>query len=185
MKINDEWLKNSDTILVMNALKSKGNQAFFVGGCVRNSLLCKQITDIDIATNANPNEVIALAKKAGLKSIPTGIDHGTITIVSNGSTYEVTSFRKDIKTDGRHATVAYSNEIKDDAKRRDFTLNAIYMTSNGLIVDPLNGMQDLKNRRVRFIQDPNKRITEDYLRILRFFRFTAEYGNPELGIDPD
>ena len=185
MKINDEWLKNSGTILVMNALKSKGNQAFFVGGCVRNSLLCKPITDIDIATNANPNEVIALAKKAGLKSIPTGIDHGTITIVSNGSTYEVTSFRKDIKTDGRHATVAYSNEIKDDAKRRDFTLNAIYMTSTGLIVDPLNGMQDLKKRRVRFIQDPNKRITEDYLRILRFFRFTAEYGDPGFGIDPD
>ena len=185
MKINDEWLKNSDTILVMNALKSKGNQAFFVGGCVRNSLLCKPITDIDIATNAHPNEVIALAKKAGLKSIPTGIDHGTITIVSNGSIYEVTSFRKDIKTDGRHATVAYSNEIEDDAKRRDFTLNAIYMTSGGSIVDPLNGMQDLKKRRVRFIQDPNKRITEDYLRILRFFRFTAEYGDPELGIDPD
>ena len=156
MKINDEWLKNSDTILVMNALKSKGNQAFFVGGCVRNSLLCKPITDIDIATNAHPNEVIALAKKAGLKSIPTGIDHGTITIVSNGSIYEVTSFRKDIKTDGRHATVAYSNEIEDDAKRRDFTLNAIYMTSGGSIVDPLNGMQDLKKRRVRFIQDPNK-----------------------------
>ena len=146
MKINDEWLKNSDTILVMNALKSKGNQAFFVGGCVRNSLLCKPITDIDIATNAHPNEVIALAKKAGLKSIPTGIDHGTITIVSNGSIYEVTSFRKDIKTDGRHATVAYSNEIKDD-ERSDRVIatkwDAAFTLHDG--VPSKNDIERLKN----------------------------------------
>jgi poly(A) polymerase len=152
---------------------------------VRNSLLGLPITDIDISTNARPDEIISLAKKAGLKSIPTGINHGTITIISNNKTFEVTSFRKDIKTDGRHATVAYSDKIEDDAERRDFTINAIYMTTDGIIIDPLNGMKDLKKRHVRFIKDPNKRIIEDYLRILRFFRFTAEYGDPNLGIDAE
>ena len=185
MKINNKWLKSKDTIKVMDALKCRNNQVLFVGGCVRNSLLGLPITDIDISTNARPDEIISLAKKAGLKSIPTGINHGTITIISNNKTFEVTSFRKDIKTDGRHATVAYSDKIEDDAERRDFTINAIYMTTDGIIIDPLNGMKDLKKRHVRFIKDPNKRIIEDYLRILRFFRFTAEYGDPDLGIDAE
>lgn len=185
MNISNNWLRNPDTIKVMSALKSEGNEVLFVGGCVRNSLLGEPITDIDISTNARPNKIIKLAEKAGLRSIPTGIDHGTITIISNNKTYEVTSFRKDIKTYGRHATVAYSDKIEDDAERRDFTINAIYMTSDGSVIDPLKGMKDLRKRHIRFIKDPNKRIIEDYLRILRFFRFTAEYGDPHLGIDAE
>ena len=171
MKLNDKWLKDPDTVLVMQALQKKGNKALFVGGCVRNSLLKMPVTDIDIATDAKPHEIVSLAIDSGLKSIPTGIEHGTITIVSNNKTYEVTCFRKDIKTDGRHAVIEYSDNIEDDAKRRDFTMNAIYSTSSGIIVDPLEGLKDLKIRHVRFIKDPNKRIVEDYLRILRFFRF--------------
>jgi len=185
MKLNDKWLKDPDTVLVMQALQKKGNKALFVGGCVRNSLLKMPVTDIDIATDAKPHEIVSLAIDSGLKSIPTGIEHGTITIVSNNKTYEVTCFRKDIKTDGRHAVIEYSDDIEDDAKRRDFTMNAIYSTSSGIIVDPLEGLKDLKIRHVRFIKDPNKRIVEDYLRILRFFRFTSEYGDPNLGIDAD
>lgn len=185
MKLTADWLQSPDTIAVMKALQTKNNQVFFVGGCVRNGLLGVPTTDIDISTDSRPEQIIALARTAGLKSIPTGIDHGTVTIVVNSNVFEVTCFRKDIETDGRHAIIAFANNIYDDAKRRDFTMNAIYALADGTIVDPLNGMTDLKNRHVRFIGNATKRIAEDYLRILRFFRFTAQYGDPALGIDAD
>ena len=185
MKLTSDWLQNPDTIAVMKALQAKNNQVFFVGGCVRNGLLGVSTADIDISTDARPEQIIALAKIAGLKFIPTGIDHGTVTVVVNSNSFEVTCFRKDIETDGRHAVVAFADDIYDDARRRDFTMNAIYALPDGTIVDPLNGLIDLKKRHVRFIENATNRITEDYLRILRFFRFTAQYGDPALGIDAD
>ena len=185
MKLTSDWLQNPDTIAVMKALQAKNNKVFFVGGCVRNGLLGVSTADIDISTDARPEQIIALAKIAGLKFIPTGIDHGTVTVVVNSNSFEVTCFRKDIETDGRHAVVAFTDDIYDDARRRDFTMNAIYALADGTIVDPLNGLNDLKKRHVRFIENATNRITEDYLRILRFFRFTAQYGDPALGIDAD
>jgi poly(A) polymerase len=185
MKLSADWLRAPDAVKVMNALQAQGNLAFFVGGCVRNGLLNVPCTDIDISTDARPEQTIALAKAAGLKPVPTGIDHGTITIIADGEPFEVTSFRKDVETDGRRAVVAFSDDIMDDARRRDFTMNAIYARADGEIVDPLNGLPDLQARHVRFIEDPDQRIAEDYLRILRFFRFTAQYGDPALGIDGD
>lgn len=185
MKLQTEWLNDPKTVCVMQALEAQGNVAYFVGGCVRNGLMELPTTDIDISTDALPQETIDLAKAAGLKAVPTGIDHGTITIVVDGEPFEVTSFRKDIETDGRRAVVAFSKDIKDDALRRDFTVNAIYAQADGTIVDPLAGLPDLKRRHIRFIEDPDQRIAEDYLRILRFFRFTTQYGDPSIGIDAD
>ena len=161
MKLTSDWLQNPDTIAVMKALQAKNNKVFFVGGCVRNGLLGVSTADIDISTDARPEQIIALAKIAGLKFIPTGIDHGTVTVVVNSNSFEVTCFRKDIETDGRHAVVAFADDIYDDAKRRDFTMNAIYALPDGTIVDPLNGLIDLKKRHVRFIENATNRITED------------------------
>jgi poly(A) polymerase len=166
-------------------LGGAGHQALLVGGCVRNALLGAPVTDIDIATDATPDRVIELAKAAGLKPVPTGIDHGTITVVASGKPHEVTTFRRDVETDGRHATVAFSTDVAEDAARRDFTMNALYARADGTVVDPLNGLPDLQARRLRFVGDPDQRIREDYLRILRFFRFTAWYADPDHGIDPD
>ncbi|MCC1492477.1 CCA tRNA nucleotidyltransferase [Cognatishimia sp. F0-27] len=162
-----------------------GHRAYAVGGCVRNALLQRPVEDVDIATDATPETVIRLAKDAGLKPVPTGIDHGTITVVADGTGYEVTTFRADVQTDGRHATVRFSTSVDEDARRRDFTMNALYADFKGRLTDPLGGLDDLRARRVRFIEDPVRRIEEDYLRILRFFRFSAWYGDPGLGMDPD
>ncbi|WP_433990104.1 CCA-adding enzyme (plasmid) [Pseudoseohaeicola sp. NH-UV-7] len=180
-----EWIACDQTQAVCRALTDAGAQALFVGGCVRDALLGVNVSDIDIATDAIPEDTIELAVAAGLKAIPTGIDHGTITVLSGGRPYEITTFRKDIETDGRKATVRFSKDLKDDARRRDFTMNALYATPQGKVVDPLGGMDDLRARRVRFIEDPAQRIEEDYLRILRFFRFSAWYAEPENGFDPD
>lgn len=166
-------------------LTDAGFQALLVGGCVRNALLGAPVSDIDISTDALPETVVSLAKSAGLKAIPTGIDHGTITVVADGIPHEITTFRKDVETDGRRAVVAFSNNVEDDAHRRDFTMNALYATADGTIVDPLGGMADLKARRFLFIDDADERIREDYLRILRFFRFYAWYGDPSAGLDAD
>ena len=185
MKLSVDWIDAPTTRQVMDALQVNGNQALFVGGCVRNGLLGVPCTDIDISTDALPEQTMALASAAGLKAVPTGIDHGTITIVVDDEPFEVTSFRKDVETDGRRAVVAFSDNIMDDALRRDFTMNAIYANADGTIIDPLNGLPDLLARHVRFIEDPDQRIAEDYLRILRFFRFTAQYGDPALGIDAE
>ncbi len=180
-----EWIECDQTQAVCLALTDAGAQALFVGGCVRDALLGVNVSDIDIATDAVPEDTVKLAVAAGLKAIPTGIDHGTITVLSGGRPYEITTFRKDIETDGRKATVRFSKDLKDDACRRDFTMNALYATPQGKVVDPLGGMDDLRARRVRFIEDPAQRIEEDYLRILRFFRFSAWYADPENGFDPD
>ncbi|RSK30712.1 CCA tRNA nucleotidyltransferase [Rhodovulum iodosum] len=166
-------------------LTGAGHQALFVGGCVRNALLGVPVTDIDIATDARPERVMELAGAAGLKSVPTGIDHGTVTVVAEHLPHEVTTFRRDVETFGRHAVVAYADTAEEDAHRRDFTMNALYATPEGVLVDPLGGLPDLHARRVRFIDDAEARIREDYLRILRFFRFHAWYGDAEAGLDAD
>lgn len=178
------WLQEPATQSVCSALITGGAQALFVGGCVRNALMGVPVSDIDIATDAEPETVMALAQAAGIKAIPTGIDHGTVTLVKNHIPHEITTFRKDVATDGRRATVAFSKEIAEDAARRDFTMNAIYARPDGSIVDPLGGMSDLVARHVRFIGTAENRIREDYLRTLRYFRFHAWYGDKDAGFDP-
>jgi poly(A) polymerase len=173
---NADWLWRSDAQAVFAALAARGFAARAVGGAVRNALLGLPVTDVDIATTARPDDIIAAAEAAGLRAIPTGITHGTVTIVSGGRPYEVTTLRKDVQTHGRHATVAFTDDWAADAGRRDFTLNALYCTADGEMFDPLSGYADLIARRVRFIGEAAERIREDYLRILRFFRFNAEYG---------
>ncbi|WP_339641528.1 CCA tRNA nucleotidyltransferase [Jannaschia helgolandensis] len=185
MRITDDWLTASRTQAVFTALNDAGYRALAVGGCVRNALLGVPVSDIDLATNATPDRVMDVAEAVGFKVVPTGIDHGTVTVISDGTPYEITTFRRDIDTDGRYATVAFSDDVTEDAARRDFTMNALYADASGVIVDPLGGLDDLRARHVRFIGDPVARITEDYLRILRFFRFTAWYGDPALGLDAD
>ncbi|MGB1152880.1 MAG: CCA tRNA nucleotidyltransferase [Paracoccaceae bacterium] len=185
MKLTGDWYKAAAPQRLCSLLDAGGHQALFVGGCVRNDLLGAAVSDIDIATDARPERVIELAKAAGLKPIPTGIDHGTVTVVVSGTAFEVTSFRTDVSTDGRRAVVAFSDDITADAERRDFTMNALYAQASGAVIDPLEGLGDLRARRVRFIKDAAQRIEEDYLRILRFFRFSAWYGDPQLGFDPE
>jgi poly(A) polymerase len=184
MRIDGDWIARPGTLAVLAALAAGGHRALFVGGCVRNALLGVPVGDIDIATDALPESVMTLSRAAGLKPVPTGIDHGTITVVSNGLPHEVTTFRADTETDGRHARVAFGQSIEADAHRRDFTMNALYAERDGRVIDPLGGLPDLQARRIRFIDDPAQRIREDYLRILRFFRFHACYGDPEGGLDP-
>lgn len=183
--ISGDWLSNPATQRVMKMLTDAGHQAYFVGGCVRNTLMGIAVGDIDIATSALPQLVMTLCASEGLQAIPTGMDHGTVTVISAGLAHEITTFRRDVQTDGRHAVVAFSDNITEDARRRDFTMNALYASSDGIIHDPLNGIDDLIARRVRFVGHAETRIKEDYLRILRFFRFTAWYGKPGQGVDPD
>ncbi|WP_406735806.1 CCA tRNA nucleotidyltransferase [Thioclava sp. GXIMD4215] len=186
MKLTDDWLTAPATQAVMQMLETAGHQAFFVGGCVRNAALGAPVSDLDIATDAPPQSVITLANAAGLKPIPTGIEHGTVTVVSDHIPHEITTFRRDEETDGRHALVAFSTEIAEDAARRDFTMNALYARSDGEVLDPLgSGLADLQARHLRFVGEAEDRIREDYLRILRFFRFTAWYGAPENGPDAE
>ncbi len=185
-RIAGDWIAAPATQAVFDALEGGGHRAFFVGGCVRNALLGQPVTDIDISTDAVPDEVMRLAEAAGLRPVPTGITHGTVTVVSGGEGFEVTTFRRDVETDGRRAVVAFSTDKLDDARRRDFTMNALYADRSGAVIDPLGqGLADLAAGRIRFIEDAEARIREDYLRILRFFRFHAWYGHPESGIDPD
>lgn len=183
MKINADWLDRSASRAVTGMLEGAGYQALFVGGCVRNALLGAAVSDLDLSTDARPARVLELAKEAGLRAVPTGIDHGTITVISDGEPFEITTFRKDVETDGRHAVVAFSDDIADDAARRDFTMNALYCDARGQVIDPLGGLPDLEARHLRFVGEPEARIREDYLRILRFFRFHAWYGGD--GLDPD
>src|SRR5262245_35434488 len=136
----------------------------------------RPVADVDIATNALPEEVIRAAVAAGLKAVPTGLAHGTVTVVAANRPCEVTTLRKDVETHGRHATGAFTDDWTEDAARRDSTLNALYCSADGVVYDPLSGYADLVARRVRFIGNPAERIREDYLRILRFFRQTADYG---------
>ena len=169
----------------MGALTADDAQALFVGGCVRNALLGAKVDDIDIATDAHPDRVMGLAAAAGLRAVPTGIDHGTVTVIADGIPHEVTTFRRDVETDGRRAVVAFSDRMEEDAARRDFTMNALYATPEGDLIDPVGGLPDLAARRVRFIGDAHARLAEDHLRALRFFRFHAWYGDPAAGMDTD
>jgi tRNA nucleotidyltransferase/poly(A) polymerase len=170
------WLQRSETKRVFAALGAPGIETRAVGGAVRDTLLGLPVGEVDLATTAPPEKVIALARDADLKAVPTGIEHGTVTLVANGIPFEVTTLRRDVETFGRHATVAFTEDWQEDARRRDFTLNALYASSDGELFDPLQGYADLVAGRVRFIGDAQARIKEDYLRILRFFRFNAYYG---------
>jgi len=183
MKISGEWLARAETQRVCAMLTDAGWLALPVGGCVRNALLGVPVADVDIATNAHPEAVSDLAKKAGLRVVPTGIEHGTVTVIAAGIPYEITTFRRDVETDGRRAVVAFSDHLAEDAMRRDFTMNALYAQPDGTVIDPLGGLDDLRARRVRFVGDAETRICEDYLRILRFFRFHAWYGDADAGLD--
>ncbi|MGM0740450.1 MAG: CCA tRNA nucleotidyltransferase [Pseudomonadota bacterium] len=185
MKLTGDWIERPATQAVCRAIEQGGHQALFVGGCVRNAILGAPVHDIDIATDAHPETIMALAEGAGMKPVPTGLEHGTVTVVSDHIPHEVTTFRRDVETYGRHAVVAYSGDVAEDARRRDFTMNALYARPDGTVIDPLDGLKDLKARYVRFIDDPAQRIHEDYLRILRFFRFHAWYGDPQAGLDAD
>ena len=170
------WLQQSETKRVFAALAAPGIETRAVGGAVRDTLLGLPVSEVDLATTALPEKVIALARGADLKAVPTGIEHGTVTLVAGGVPFEVTTLRRDVETFGRHATVAFTEDWEEDARRRDFTLNALYAGSDGELFDPLGGYADLVAGRVRFIGDAKARIKEDYLRILRFFRFNAYYG---------
>ncbi len=174
------WLEREETRAVFDALQGQGTETRAVGGAVRNTLLGLPVTEIDLATTAVPEQVMALAAKAGLKAVPTGIDHGTVTVVAAGVPFEVTTLRRDVETFGRHARIAFTEDWEEDACRRDFTLNALYADRDGRLFDPLGGLADLVAGRVRFIGDAEERIREDYLRILRFFRFNAYYGKAPL-----
>lgn len=174
------WLNASGAQAVFEALESIGAEARAVGGSVRNSLLGQPVADVDIATTARPEKVVDAVEKAGLRAIPTGIDHGTISVLSDGELYEVTTLRQDVETFGRQARVVFGSDWIEDARRRDFTMNAIYVDRHGVIFDPLGGVKDCLAGHVRFIGDPEMRIREDYLRILRFFRIHATYGRGEL-----
>lgn len=181
--VTGDWLTDPAAQQTCAVLTDAGYQAWFVGGCVRNDLLGAPVADLDLCTDAVPEVIIRLAKAAGLKVIPTGIDHGTVTVIAGGTPFEITTFRRDVATDGRRAIVAFADNMRDDARRRDFTMNALYAGPDGVVVDPLGGLPDLFARRVRFIEDADRRIREDYLRILRFFRFHAWYGAD--GIDAE
>jgi poly(A) polymerase len=186
MRITAAWIAAPGVQAVLATLENAGHQALLVGGCVRNALLGQAVADIDIATDAPPERVLALSAQAGLRALPTGIEHGTVTVLIDGEPYEVTTFRRDVETFGRHAVVAYAETMAEDAARRDFTMNALYADARGHVLDPLGeGLADLAARRIRFVGTPADRICEDYLRILRFFRFTAWYGAPETGPDPE
>lgn len=177
------WLQKPETKAVFSALNQNGHVARAVGGAVRNTLIGTGVHDVDIATTAPPDITMRLALSAGLKAIPTGIDHGTVTVISAHVPFEVTTLRRDVETDGRHARIAFTDDWAADAGRRDFTLNALYCDADGTLHDPLgSGHADLVARRVRFIGDPADRIREDYLRILRFFRFTADYAEGALDV---
>lgn len=175
------WLGAAALQRVFDALDDDGQTLRIVGGAVRNTLLGVAVHDVDLATTLSPETVMARATVANLTPLPTGLKHGTVTIISAGQSFEVTTLRRDVESDGRHARVAFTTCWSDDARRRDFTMNALYADRRGAVFDPLaDGLDDLAARRVRFIGDAGARIAEDYLRILRFFRFAAIYGDGHL-----
>jgi poly(A) polymerase len=177
------WLTSGPTSRVLNLLNGGGEEARVVGGAVRNALLGIPVNDIDIATTALPEEVVKRAKAAGIKSVPTGIEHGTVTLVVDGQPFEITTLREDTETFGRKAKVSFGRDWVGDAHRRDFTINALSAGLDAVVHDYVGGLEDLAVRRVRFIGEPDQRIEEDYLRILRFFRFHAAFGTGEVDRD--
>lgn len=171
-----DWMTAPAAVKLIAAL----GEARFVGGAVRNTLLGKPVTEVDIATPHVPEKVRELLTSAGIKAVPTGIEHGTITAVVDGQPYEVTTLRRDVETDGRRAVVAFTTDWAEDAQRRDFTMNALFASADGEVLDTVGGIADLKAGHVRFVGDPVTRIREDYLRILRLFRFHAFYGRGDI-----
>lgn len=170
------WLGDEDLQRLLAVLSRDGEEARLAGGAVRNALLGEPVSDIDIATTTVPDETERRAQAAGFRTVPTGKEHGTITVIAAREAYEVTTLRADVETDGRHASVAFGTDWTHDAERRDFTINALYATASGEVIDLVGGLADLETRTLRFIGDAEARIREDYLRILRFFRFFAWYG---------
>src|SRR6202022_4365316 len=179
VRVDAPWLKSGPTARVLGLLNGNGEEARVVGGAVRNALLQIPPGDIDIATTALPDEVIRRARAAGIKSVPTGIEHGTVTLVVDAQPFEVTTLREDTETFGRKAKVAFGRDWTRDAERRDFTINALSVDADGVVHDYVGGLDDIRAKRVRFIGDPDQRIAEDYLRILRFFRIHAAFGTGE------
>jgi poly(A) polymerase len=177
------WMTAPETRAVFDALQACGKEARFVGGCVRNAVFGLPVKDIDIATPEPPERVMQLLQAASIKAIPTGIDHGTVTAVIDTHHFEVTTLRVDVETHGRHATVAFTDDWLADALRRDFTINTLSSTLEGDIYDPLTGLDDLGQRWVRFVGIARERIEEDILRLLRFFRFQATFGNKSMDRD--
>ena len=177
------WLFNRDILRLTKILTSKGADVYVVGGSVRNSYWKEDIDNIDFSINVSPNEVKELLKSIKCTIIEVGMEHGTLSVIFNNKLFEITSFRKDIKTFGRKAIVKYTNNIKEDAKRRDFTFNTIYLNMKGEVIDPLDNFSDLRNGKVKFVGDAKKRIKEDHLRILRFFRFISKYPSQNSSIN--
>jgi poly(A) polymerase len=174
------WLKNDAVASLLALLNRDGEEARVVGGAVRNALMDRAVGEIDIATTAEPPEIIRRSETAGYKAVPTGVEHGTVTVVIDGRPFEVTTLRVDVETYGRKAKVVFGRDWAKDAQRRDFTINALSVSADGKVHDYVGGLGDITARKVRFIGDPEKRIAEDYLRILRFFRFHAQYGEGPL-----
>jgi len=173
------WLEADASKAVMAALETAGGPdcARYVGGCVRNALLEAPVDDVDIATQLEPQQVLAALKAAKIRAVPTGIEHGTITAIVNSQPFEITSLRRDVETDGRRAVVAFTRDWTEDAARRDFRLNALYANGRGELFDPTgSGLSDAEQRRIVFVGEPEQRIREDYLRIMRFYRFWGWYG---------
>ena len=171
------WFQDPALTRVLALLNADGGEARVAGGAVRNALMGLPVADVDVATTLLPEKVVERANAAGVKSVPTGIEHGTVTLVIDGQPFEVTTLRRDIETDGRHAKVAFGTDWQADAERRDLTINALYADKDGAVIDLVQGLQDIDTRTIRFIGDASQRIAEDYLRILRFFRFFAYYGS--------
>ena len=173
------WMTAPATQAVLAALSDQGIEARFVGGCVRDAVLGRPVRDIDLATPAAPEAVLRAIEASRLKAVPTGLKHGTVTAISKNRPFEITTLRRDVETDGRRAVVAFTDDWREDALRRDFTMNALFATAEGCVIDYFGGVSDAKAGRVRFVGDPGQRIAEDYLRLLRFFRFEAHYGHGE------
>src|SRR3984957_17058565 len=174
------WMDEPPVQALLAALASGGIAARFVGGCVRNWVSDRRVDDIDLAVDKPPETVMRALEAADLRVVPTGLKHGTVTAIVKGRVFELTTLRRDVETDGRRATVAFTDDWLEDAGRRDFTFNALYADPDGTLYDPFDGRADLKAGRVRFIGDPDRRIEEDRLRVLRFFRFFAWYGKPPI-----
>jgi poly(A) polymerase len=177
IELRPDWLAGTPTRRLLAALAAAGIEARFVGGCVRDALIGAPTKDIDLATPARPEAVMAALEAAKLKAVPTGLEHGTVTAVIPPRHFEITTLRRDVETDGRHAVVAFDAGWREDAARRDFTINAIYLSLEGVIHDPVGGLTDLAARRVRFVGDPTTRLAEDVLRLLRYYRFEARFGH--------
>jgi poly(A) polymerase len=183
-KLSDtEWLHRAGVRKIFAALADDGEAVRVIGGAVRNALMERPVSEVDFATTAPPDKVAALAEAAGMRAVPTGVAHGTVTLVVDGEGFEVTTLREDIETDGRHAVVRFGRDWKADARRRDFTVNALSVDAEGRVHDPLGGYDDIRAGRIRFIGDAARRIAEDRLRILRFFRFHAEIGRGDIDAD--